>query len=373
MMKFIICLSFLVSIFSCKNVNIQDSKKIDLEGTDLFFIGINGPSIDSFNLPPYKLNLTNRQYTLSLDVNSCSGTYKMKGKEIKFNNDLSCTKVCCDGPNAQALKEILKSNFIVKKEGENFILNQGGLQLKLSKNAPQKNSALIGKKYLVSKAFSMGNEYKPDFEMTLSFTDQSMELQLDANACTAACEISSDQIKLEAMGCTEKCCDSELARSISAMFSGTMQYVIDAENPVIFNKNSRIWLVPFVEGKKEGKAQNAADLIGKDYKIIDLTFLPQGPDASAPILVKYAFDYILSFKEEGLGLKLDVNSCNSSATYSGNNIEIGNQMGCTKMCCDSKESAEIKNNLKGKFNVTSKGNNIILQNEKLIIKIAPIR
>jgi heat shock protein HslJ len=369
-MKYLTLLVLITTLFACKNRNIQDSKKNDLEGADLFFIGLNDPGLDSFNLPPYKLNLLNGQYRLSLDVNSCSGTYKMKGSEIKFNDDLSCTKICCDGPYAQSFKEILKSTFIVKKEGENFILNKGDLQLLLSKTAPQKLSALIGKKYLVSKAFSMGKEYKPDFAMTMEFTASSFELQLNANACSGNCEISDDQIKFSnGTSCTEKCCDSELSLAIRSMFTGTMQYVIDEEHPVIFNKNSRIWLVPFKEGKKENSRVNADELIGKDFKILDVTILPQDNDSQKAITQKYSFDYILSFRSDGLGLKLDKNTCNTSATYNDNTIDIGSSMGCTKLCCDSKESVELKNYLKGKFYLKENGSEIIMSNDEISLRL----
>ncbi len=369
-MKYLTLLALIASLLACKNRNIQDSKKIDLEGADLFFIGLNGPNIDSFNLPPYKLNLTNGQYKLSLDVNSCSGTYKIKGTEIKFNDDLSCTKICCDGPNAQSFKEILKGTLIVKKEGENFILNKDGLQLILSKTAPQKTSALIGKKYLVSKAFSMGNEYKPDFPLSIEFTASSFEIQLNVNACSGNCEISEDQIKFtDVTACTEKCCDNELALAIRSMFNGTMQYVVDEENPVIFSKNARIWLVPYKEDKKEKGNFNAEDLIGKDFKIIEMSILPKGPEAKGILTSNFAFDCILSFKESGIGLKLDVNSCNSSAAYSGNSVEIGSMMGCTKMCCDSKESVELKNYLKGKFYLKENGSEIIMSNDEISLRL----
>jgi heat shock protein HslJ len=368
-MKYLTLLVLIATLFACKNRNIQDSKKNDLEGAELYFIGLNGPGIDSFNLPPYKLNFKNGQYRLSLDVNSCSGTYKMKGSEIKFNDDLSCTKICCDGPNAESFKEILKGNLTVKKEGENFILNKGELQLLLSKTAPQKLSALIGKKYLVSKAFSMGKEYKPDFAMTIEFTTTSFELQLNANACSGNCEISEDQIKFSnGTSCTEKCCDSELSQAIRSMFNGTMQYVIDEEHPVIFSKNARIWLVPYAEGKNDSGTMNADELIGKDLKIKDLTFIPK-ENESNQTTIKFAFDYILSFKTEGLGLKLDVNSCSSSAYYNGNSIEIGETMGCTKMCCDSKESIEVKNYLKGKFNLKKNGEDYLMSNEEISIQL----
>ena len=370
-MKYLSFFILLIAIYSCKNRNIQDSKKIDLEGADLFFIGLNGPGIDSFNLPPYKLNLMNGQNKLSLDVNSCNGTYKIKGTEINFNDDLSCTKICCDGPNAQSFKQILKGNFIVKKEDENFILNKDGLQLILSKKAPQKTSALIGKKYLVSKAFSMGKEYKPDFALIIEFTASSFEMQLNANACSGNCKISEDQINFtEGTACTEKCCDSELALAIRSMFNGTMQYVVDEENPVIFSKNSRIWLVPYVEDKKEKGNINVEDLIGKDFKIIEMSILPKGPEPKGSITTNFTFDCILSFKESGIGLKLDVNSCNSSAVYSGNSIEIGTMMGCTKMCCDSKEALELKNYMKGKFYLKENGSEIIMSNDEISIRLA---
>jgi len=368
-MKYLSFLMLIPFLFACKNRNIQDSKKIDIEGFDLYISGISGSGKENVNLPAYKINLLNGHYTLSLDVNSCSGTYSIKGKEIIFNNDMSCTKICCDGQNAQSLRDLLKTSFTIVKDGDNFTLRNAEKQIMLSKTAPQKISALIGKKYLVSKAFSMGKEYKPDFAMTIEFTASTFELQLNANACSGICEISDDQIKFtDGTSCTEKCCDSELSQAIRSMFNGTMQYVIDNEHPVIFSKNSRIWLLPYAEGKNDSGTMNAEELIGKDLKIKNLTFLPKGSESNETT-IKFAFDYILSFKTEGLGLKLDVNSCSSSAYYNGNSIEIGETMGCTKMCCDSKESIEVKNYLKGKFNLKKNGEDYLMSNEEISIQL----
>jgi heat shock protein HslJ len=243
-------------------------------------------------------------------------------------------------------------------------------ELLISENKPIELSALVDKKYLVSKAFSLGNEMKPDFKMIVEFSENAMQLQLNANSCSAACEISDDQIKFsEGLTCTEKCCDSELAQKLAALFTGTMQYVIDEEHPVIFNKNSRIWLVPFKEGKKENSRVNVDELIGKDFKILDVTILPQDNDSQKAITQKYSFDYILSFRTDGLGLKLDKNTCNTSATYNDNTIDIGSSMGCTKLCCDSKESVELKNYLKGKFYLKENGSEIIMSNDEISLRL----
>jgi len=369
-MKYLSFLVLIALVLSCKNRNIQDAKKIDVEGFDLYITGISGPGKESINLPAYKINLSNGCFKLSLDVNSCSGTYSIKGKEIKFNDDLSCTKICCDGQGAQSLKELLKNNFIISKQGDNFIFTNAGQEILLSRNQPQKNSPLLGKKYLVSKAFSMGTEYKPDFDLIIEFTASSFEMQLNANTCSGSCVISSDQIKFtEGTACTEKCCDSETAMAIRAMFGGTMQYVVDEENPIIFNKNSRIWLVPYAEDKREKGNISAEELIGKDFKIIGMSILPKEPESKGPLSTNFTYDCILSFKESGIGLKLDVNSCNSSATYFGNSIDIGTMMGCTKMCCDAKESLELKNYLKGKFNINRNGDGFIMSNEEISISL----
>jgi hypothetical protein len=151
-----------------------------------------------------------------------------------------------------------------------------------------------------------------------------------------------------------------------------MLYFIDADNPVIFNKNSRIWLVPYKEGKKDNTNVNADELIGKDFKILDLTILPQDNDSQKAITQKYSFDYILSFRTDGLGLKLDKNTCNTSATYNANTIDIGTSMGCTKLCCDNKESIELKSLLTGSFELTKLVDKFILSNSKLKITISRI-
>jgi len=373
LMKYLSFLMLIACLYGCKNRNIQDSKKIDIEGIDLYITGIFGPGKESISMPAYKINLSAGRYALSLDVNSCNGTYRIKGNEIKFNDDQSCTKICCDSQDAQSLRSFLKTNFQIKKDGENIILMSAEQGIVLSKTVPKKTSALVGKKYLVSKAFGMGNEYKPDFAMSVEFSESGYELQLNANNCSGLCEISDDQIKFgNSSSCTEKCCDSDLAIAIRAMFKGTMQYVIDAENPVIFDKNFRIWLVPYVDKKDNQSSLNAQELIGSDYKIKELSILPKGPESKGPVNMNLTFDYILSFKESGIGLKLDVNSCNSSADYSANSIEIGSAWGCSKMCCDSKESTELKGYMKGKFYLKNNGNELIVTNDEVSLRLVKL-
>jgi hypothetical protein len=101
-----------------------------------------------------------------------------------------------------------------------------------------------------------------------------------------------------------------------------------------------------------------------------MSILPKGPESKGALTTIFTFDCILSFKESGIGLKLDVNSCNSSAVYSGNSIEIGTMMGCTKMCCDSKEALELKNYMKGKFYLKENGSEIIMSNDEINIRLA---
>ena len=357
-------------MFACKNRNIQKSGKADIETRDLYITAIVSEQNCMVLPKAYKINLSNGRYSIAFDVNTCSGTYSIKKDEIKFNADLSCTKICCDGQGAQTLKELLKNSFQIENSDSELKFKNATHELLISENKPIELSALVDKKYLVSKAFNLGNEMKPDFEMTVQFTENAMQLQLNANSCSAACEISNDQIKFsEGLACTEKCCDSELAQKLAALFNGTMLYVIDADNPVIFNKNSRIWLVPYKEGKKDNTKVNADELIGKDFKILDLTILPQDNDSQKAITQKYSFDYILSFRTDGLGLKLDKNTCNTSATYNANTIDIGTSMGCTKLCCDVKESLEVKSYLKGKFDLSKNGEIYTLLNNQLRINL----
>ena len=363
-MKYSLFLVLILSLTACKNRNTHNSKKIELEGRDLFITAIVSEQNCIFLPKAYKINLSSGQFRVGFDVNSCSGSYSIKKNEIKFNDDLSCTKICCDAKEAQTLKELLKNSFQIENSDSGLKLKNATHELLISEDEPKSVSALVGKKYLVSKAFNLGNEMKPDFKMMVEFTENAMQLQLNANSCSASCEITNDQIKFsEGLTCTEKCCDSELALKLAGLFNGTMQYVIDADNPVIFSKNSRIWLVPYDENKKDLRTLNSADLIGNDFKITEMTVLADGT------IQQFSFDYILSFRAEGLGLKLDKNSCNTSAIYSENKIEIGDSMGCTKLCCDSKESLEIKNYLKGKFELSKNGEIYTLSNDLIKIKL----
>lgn len=75
----------------------------------------------------YVLNFTDdTTYTLSLDVNNCSGTYRVKsGSRIEFSRAV-CTEVCCDSEFARSLVSLLpgmtdyrfdKGYLILKGEG----------------------------------------------------------------------------------------------------------------------------------------------------------------------------------------------------------------------------------------------------------------
>ncbi len=78
---------------------------------------------------------------------------------------------------------------------------------------------------------------------------------------------------------------------------------------------------------------------------------------------KYKKNYFLEFKTKGLNLQLEVNDCHSSCEYKGGNyIELPvSSMGCSRMCCDSKEGLELMQNLQGNIQFEIKGEHLYLK------------
>lgn len=378
-MYYFIFLSLLLSFSACKNRNIRDNNKnigssVGLINSSWYFTKIVGPGKKLTELKAYKISFGTSNYSLKLDLNTCNGSYSLKDNTIKFSEDLTCTKICCDDMHAENLKGLLNSSYSIEKIGDELIIKNDNISLHLSSQEPTKGHLLKGKQYLISKFGTDGKDFKPKFGYLVRFEENAMSLKLSVNSCGSDCSISDKEIDFsQGFFCTEMCCDSDESIKIRNLFKGKMQYSLDGEMLTIYDGSSSISLIQQKETIIEPKSVKAADIIGKNYKIVDLEQLPEGPEALDSVSIKYSFDYIVSFRADGLGLKLDVNNCNSSGTYSGSSIEIGSGMGCTKMCCDSRESSEVKNYFKGRFELKIVGDILIMSNQKLNIRLEELK
>lgn len=76
-----------------------------------------------------------------------------------------------------------------------------------------------------------------------------------------------------------------------------------------------------------------------------MTFAPTTPQASA---LQYSKPYLLQFNGSGSGegsqlvLRLDANNCRTSWKLEGDIVSFGENFGCTKKCCDSKDGVELR-------------------------------
>lgn len=375
-MRLILISLLFLGVFSCKNRNISKNeavKSIDLNNSTWYIINQYGPGKNSSENMNFKISFGNGNYTLQLDPNSCNGTYSTDGNILKFSENISCTKVCCEKKEGEMLKGVLNTNFNMELKDSMLILKNEMVTLELSSSAPAKKISFNGKKYEVVKFMNMGNEIKPKFKYVIDFNDNMMNIQLDANSCFTEYSISNDNISFDGtMSCTERCCDSDESIKIKSFLSGRMMYLFEEENLVIFSKTGRIWLKPMESKIMPVQKPDASSLIGKTYKIYDVIKIPQGPEAVGAISVKYKFDYLLSFSQNGYSLKLDVNNCNGSAKYNESGVEF-NSPGCTKMCCDSKESSEVRNYFKGRFELQQEGSLMTLDNSMVKIRLEEIK
>jgi hypothetical protein len=210
-----------------------------------------------------------------------------------------------------------------------------------------------------------GEEKKMKGIYTLSFGEKNISLHLDKNSCNSDCSFSADKITVgRGMACTEMCCDSEEANGLGYLIKGTMSYAFENGMLIIYDDKNRIWLNPAKkEAPIEEKALNGEALWGKTYKIYDISDLKLG------VVAHHAQAYIVTFNKVALGLKLDVNSCNTTAEYKGTSISLSGAMGCTKMCCDSEESNRIKAMFKNSFDLKQSGNYVLMSNKEYIIRL----
>lgn len=62
-------------------------------------------------------------FTLSLDVNSCGGSYVLSGENFIGLSEVACTEICCDSPFSQKFAETLARVTSYSFEGQTLKLN----------------------------------------------------------------------------------------------------------------------------------------------------------------------------------------------------------------------------------------------------------
>lgn len=185
----------------------------------------------------------------------------------------------------------------------------------------------------------------------LTITQKDIRLPLDVNVCSGIYTLKQNNLDLNMIACTEACCDSEEAQAISHFFSGMVSF--RKEDQTLYLNNGKASMELF---------QPEFMLPETRWKAI--AYRPKGEETK-PILFSKA--YVLVFKDIRLMLELDANTCSTAYSYNEKTIRIPNPMGCSKVCCDSKDGLLLRDMLKGRLNYQIEGNNLTVTTEKNII------
>ena len=121
----------LFGLFACEKSEVRNTGLKDKEWEVVSIIE-SGSALPEQAENAYVMNFTNdTTYTLSLDVNNCSGSYRVKsGSKIEFSG-AACTMVCCDSEYATTLVGLLPGITDYRFEaGYLILLGEGRIKLK---------------------------------------------------------------------------------------------------------------------------------------------------------------------------------------------------------------------------------------------------
>lgn len=162
---------------------------------------------------------------LTLDVNTCGTSYKVKDNMISFQEGMTCTEACCDSKEAHFLTSQFRGSLKFSIEGAMMTIktDKGDIQLINNKDG------IIGTSWTAVTYKSFKSDEPTKFEKTyrLSFDKNRVNLNLDVNACNTeiiyAPQISTLEMP-KPMGCTRKCCDSEEGLALMNDLKGKIVY-----------------------------------------------------------------------------------------------------------------------------------------------------
>lgn len=77
----------------------------------------------------------------------------------------------------------------------------------------------------------------------------------------------------------------------------------------------------------------------------------------------------LKFSDKTFSMKLSKNTCEGNYSIEKNNLKIGEQLNCTKICCDNAASKILKNALRGDLKMQIKSGELILSSNEYSIRL----
>lgn len=162
---------------------------------------------------------------ITLDVNTCGTSYKVKDGLISFQEGMTCTEACCDSEEANFLTSQFRGSLPYSIEGAAMTIKTDKGDILLVNN----KDGLIGTSWIAMsyKNFKSDSPAKFEKTYTLTFSKNRVNLNLDVNSCNTeiiyAPQISTIEIP-KSMGCTRKCCDSEEGLTLMSNLKGKIVY-----------------------------------------------------------------------------------------------------------------------------------------------------
>ncbi|CAA6829894.1 MAG: Unknown protein [uncultured Aureispira sp.] len=162
---------------------------------------------------------------LTLDVNTCGTSYKVKDDVITFQEGMTCTEACCDSKEANFLTRQFKGSLKYSIEGSMMTIktDKGPIQLVNNKDG------LIGTSWTAVSYQSTKSDEATKFEKKyrLHFDKNRVNLNLDVNSCNTEIIYAPHLYTFEMpkpMGCTRKCCDSKEGIALMNSLTGKIVY-----------------------------------------------------------------------------------------------------------------------------------------------------
>jgi len=189
---------------------------------------------------------------ITLDINTCGTSYKVKDGMISFQEGMTCTEACCDSKEATFLTSQFKGSLKYSIEGPTMTIktDKGDIQLINNKDG------IIGTSWTAVSYKNFKSDEPSKFQKTyrLSFSKNRVNLNLDVNACnteiTYAPQISTLELP-KPMGCTRKCCDSEEGVALMNNLKGKIVYKKTGKQLTLNTSTQEINFVLYKEVSKE--------------------------------------------------------------------------------------------------------------------------
>jgi heat shock protein HslJ len=235
--KFLICIILCIVFLSSCNSSKEISKKPTLEGTWY----VKEANVFASVIEPRKslsISFDKNMASIKLDVNTCGTKIKVKKKTILFEDQIACTKACCEDALSLKIVSTLKGEFSYKFEGNNLVIFNDENSIVLSSEEEKKPTVLDAKilfenSYIITsyEDKNAGTSYQSEEKVIISFSGEGMtNLKLNVNNCSSTTVFNEKSIELmHLFACTKMCCDSENSNRIKNLLKGSFN-VFESDN-----------------------------------------------------------------------------------------------------------------------------------------------